>query len=89
MFLQNSLYFWTASFAVLSVLVGAAKMTIERRGAPLRDLVRSLATQIVVSGAGVAAVGLLTVAADKFSAWFINTSTNGTSLNVYITSLLA
>ena len=89
LFLQNSLYFWTASLAVMSVLVGAAKMTIERRGAPLRDLVRSLATLIVVSGAGVAAVGLLTVAADQFSAWIITNSTNGTSFNENITALLA
>jgi len=89
LFLQNSLYFWTASLAVLSVLVGAAKMVIERRGAPLRDLVRSLATLIVVSGAGVAAVGLLTVAADQFSAWIIKNSTNGTSFNDNITTMLA
>ena len=89
LFLQNSLYFWTASLAVLSVLVGAAKMMIERRGAPLRDLARSLATLIVVSGAGVAAVGLLTVAADQFSAWIIKNSTNGTSFNDNITAMLA
>jgi type IV secretion system protein TrbL len=89
LFLQNSLYFWTASLAVMSVLVGAAKMVIERRGAPLRDLVRSLATLIVVSGAGVAAVGVLTVAADQFSAWIITNATNGTSFNENITALLA
>lgn len=89
LFLQNSLYFWTASLAVMSVLVGAGKMMIERRGAPLRDLVRSLATLIVVSGAGVAAVGLLTVAADQFSSWIITNSTNGTSFNENITALLA
>ena len=89
LFLQNSLYFWTASLAVLSVLVGAAKMVIERRGAPLRDLARSLATLVVVSGAGVAAVGLLTVAADQFSAWIIKNSTDGTSFNENIMSLLA
>jgi hypothetical protein len=89
LFLQNSLYFWTASLAVLSVLVGAAKMVIERRGAPLRDLVRSLATLVVVSGAGVAAVGFLTIAADQFSAWIIQSSTDGTSFNENITSLLA
>jgi type IV secretion system protein TrbL len=89
LFLQNSLYFWTASLAVMSVLVGAGKMMIERRGAPLRDLVRSLATLVVVSGAGVAAVGVLTVAADQFSAWIITNSTNGTSFNENITALLA
>ncbi|UOD83458.1 hypothetical protein [Paenarthrobacter ureafaciens] len=88
LFLQNSLWFWTAALAVLSVLVGAAKMMIERRGAPLRDLVRSLATLIVVSGAGVAAVGLLTVAADQFSAWIITNSTDGTSFNENITTML-
>jgi hypothetical protein len=89
LFLQNSLYFWTASLAVMSVLVGAGKMVIERRGAPLRDLVRSLATLIVVSGAGVAAVGLLTVAADQFSAWIVTNSTDGTSFNENITAMLA
>ncbi|UKA77656.1 hypothetical protein [Arthrobacter sp. FW306-07-I] len=89
LYLQNSLYFWTAALAVLSVLVGSAKMVIERRGAPLRDLARSLATLIVVSGAGVAAVGLLTVAADQFSAWIIKNSTDGTSFNENITALLA
>jgi len=89
LFLQNSLYFWTASLAVLSVLVGAAKMVIERRGAPLRDLARSLATLVIVSGAGVAAVGLLTVAADQFSAWIIKNSTDGTSFNDNITAMLA
>ncbi|MEW1808413.1 hypothetical protein [Pseudarthrobacter sp. NPDC080039] len=89
LFLQNSLYFWTAALAVLSVLVGSAKMVIERRGAPLRDVARSLATLIVVSGAGVAAVGLLTVAADQFSGWIIKNSTDGTSFNENITALLA
>ncbi|BCW12842.1 hypothetical protein NtRootA2_41240 (plasmid) [Arthrobacter sp. NtRootA2] len=89
LFLQNSLYFWTAALAVLSVLVGAAKMIIERRGAPLRDLARSLATLVVVSGAGVAAVGLLTVSADQFSVWIINNSTGGTSFNDNITGMLA
>lgn len=89
LFLQNSLYFWTAALAVLSVLVGAAKMIIERRGSPLRDLARSLATLVVVSGAGVAAVGLLTVSADQFSAWIIKNSTDGTSFNDNITGMLA
>lgn len=89
LFLQNSLYFWTAALAVLSVLVGAAKMIIERRGAPLRDLARSLATLVIVSGAGVAAVGLLTVSADQFSAWIIKNSTDGTSFNDNITGMLA
>ncbi|WP_427019532.1 hypothetical protein ACQCSX_23295 (plasmid) [Pseudarthrobacter sp. P1] len=88
-FLQNSLWFWTAALAVLSVLVGSAKMIIERRGAPMRDLGRSLATLVVVSGAGVAAVGLLTVAADQFSAWIITNSTQGTSFNDKIGTMLA
>jgi hypothetical protein len=87
-FLQGSLFFWTTALAVLSVLVGAGKMVIERRGAPLRDLGRSLATLVVVSGAGVAAVGLLTVAADEFSAWIIANSTDGTSFNENITAML-
>lgn len=89
LFLQDSLYFWTAALAVLSVLVGAAKMVIERRGAPLRDLARSLATLVVVSGAGVAAVGLLTTAADQFAVWILENSTNGTSFNANIAAMLS
>lgn len=89
LFLQNSLWFWTAALAVLSVLVGAAKMIIERRGSPMRDLGRSLATLVVVSGAGVAAIGLLTVAADQFSVWIIDKSTDGTSFNAKISTMLA
>lgn len=88
LFLQNSLYFWTAALAVLSVLVGAGKMVIERRGAPLRELGRSLATLVVVSGAGVAAVGLLTASADQFSTWILNNSTDGTSFNDNIATML-
>jgi hypothetical protein len=37
----------------------------------------------------VAAVGLLTVSADQFSAWIINNSTDGTSFNDNITGMLA
>lgn len=88
-FLQNSLWFWTAALAVLSVLVGAAKMIIERRGTPMRDLGRSLATLVVVSGAGVGAVALLTVSADKFSVWIIENSTDGKSFSENITLMLA
>ncbi len=87
-FLQNSLWFWTAALAVLSVLVGAAKVIIERRGAPMRDLGRSLATLVVISGAGVGAIGLLTVSADKFSVWIIENST-GQTFNENITAMLA
>ncbi|MCZ2404389.1 hypothetical protein IV498_14685 [Paenarthrobacter sp. Z7-10] len=87
-FIQNSLWFWTLALAVFSVLVGAGKMMIERRGAPLRELTRSLVTLIVVTGAGVAAIGILVVAADQFSVWIIDRSTQGRSFGQNLRTML-
>lgn len=87
-FIQNSLWFWTLALAVFSVLIGAGKMMIERRGAPLRELTRSLVTLIVVTGAGVAAIGILVVAADQFSVWIIDRSTQGRSFGQNLRTML-
>jgi len=73
-FLQSSLWWYVGAGAVLSVIVGAARMAWEQRAEPGRDLVRSLLTLIVVAGAGVTITGLLVTAADGFSIWIINNS---------------
>ena len=73
-FLQSSLWWYVGAGAVLSVIVGAARMAWEQRAEPGRDLVRSLLTLIVVAGAGVTITGLLVAAADGFSIWIINNS---------------
>ncbi len=73
-FLQSSLWWYTGAAAVLSVLVGGARMAWQQRGEPGRELLRSLLTLIVVAGASVTVVGLLVTAADRFSVWLLDRS---------------
>lgn len=73
-FIQNSLWWYMAAAAMLSVIIGGARMAWEQRAEPGRDLVRSLLTLIVVSGAGLTIVGLLVAASDSFAVWLLNGS---------------
>lgn len=94
-FLQSSLWWYMGAAAVLSVLVGAARMAWEQRAEPGRDLLRSLMTLIVVAGSGVTVVGLLVAASDSFSIWVINNSLgcdvtgDGACFGENVTALLA
>ncbi|WP_162616536.1 hypothetical protein [Xylanimonas allomyrinae] len=73
-FVQNHLLWYVGALAVLSVIIGGARMAWERRADPGRDLLQSLLTLVVVSGAGLAVISLATTAADKFSVWIIDES---------------
>ncbi|SDR30954.1 hypothetical protein [Arthrobacter crystallopoietes] len=65
------------SLAVLSVIIGGTRMVWEQRGAPLKDLLRSLLTLTLVSGMGLAVIAILVEAADAFSRTIIDTATDG------------
>jgi hypothetical protein len=60
--------------AIVSVVIGGARMAWEQRAEPGRETVKSLLTLVVVAGAGTTIVGLLVTAADSFSVWVINSS---------------
>ena len=75
-FLQNSLWFYVGGLAVLSVVVAGIRMAWEQRAQPGRDLLQSLVTLIVVSGAGLAVLTLAVTAADSFSVWVLNNATD-------------
>lgn len=87
-FIQTSLWYWTASLAVLSVLVGAGRLAWERRADGLRDLLRSVITLVVVSGAGLTTIALLVTASDEFSVWIIERSVAGTDFSTNLARLL-
>ena len=73
-FLQNSLMFFTAALAVLSVIIGGIKLAWEQRAQPGIDLVRSLLTLVLVSAVGVSIAGILVVVSDEFSNWILDRS---------------
>ncbi|MBE4720536.1 hypothetical protein [Pseudarthrobacter sp. AB1] len=68
---------WTLTLAVLAVIIGGIRMIWEQRGAPLKDLLRSLVTLTLVSGLGLGVISILVIAADAFSAAIIDRSTDG------------
>lgn len=68
---------WTLALAVLAVILGGIRMIWEQRGAPLKDLLRSLLTLALVSGLGLGVISILVIAADAFSAAIIDRSTDG------------
>ncbi|WP_231745627.1 hypothetical protein [Arthrobacter sp. EpRS71] len=68
---------WTLALAVLAVILGGIRLIWEQRGAPLKDLLRSLLTLTLVSGLGLGVISILVIAADAFSAEIIKRSTDG------------
>jgi len=73
---QDQLAWYTAGLAVLSILIAAARMAWTQRAMPLKELAGSVLTLIAVAGAGLVAIRLATSAADSFSVWVLNGSTN-------------
>ena len=67
-FIQDQLWWYMAAAAVLSVIIGGARMAWEQRSQPGMELLRSLLTLVVVSGCGLAVISLLVEASDQFAA---------------------
>ncbi|WP_308470564.1 hypothetical protein [Arthrobacter sp. ZGTC131] len=87
-FLDSELAHWTLVLAVLSVIIGGMRMVWEQRGAPLRELLRSLLTLTLVSGLGLGVISILVIAADAFSVAIINRSTDGRGFASAISTLV-
>lgn len=72
LFLQSALWWFTGALAVLSIIIGGARMAWEQRAEPGKDTLKGILTLIVVAGVGVTAVALIVSATDAFSVWIIN-----------------
>ncbi|RBJ11060.1 hypothetical protein DRA43_01485 [Micromonospora provocatoris] len=66
-----------AAIAVGSVLVAAIKLAIERNGREAGNLGKNLALLVVIAGAGVPAVRLLTAIGDEYANWILTASADG------------
>ena len=71
-YIQGSLYWYMGGVTIIGIIVGAVRLAWTQRAEAGADLVKSLLTLIVVSGAGLSAVGLLTVMSDEFATWILN-----------------
>lgn len=71
---QATLSPFVALLAIVSVLGAAMQMIWTQRGEPARELLASLIRLVVVSGAAMAGIMLLTQASDELAAWLIQSS---------------
>ncbi len=72
------LVYWTQGFLlVLSLLYVAGKTALTRSGKVAGEAARGLGTMVVVVGAGVTAIDVLSVAGDAWSRWIIDQSVGG------------
>lgn len=69
---QDSLWWYMGLIAVLSVIIAGGRMAVQMRAQPLKELVQSLTTLILVTGCGIVAVQLCLNAGDAFSGWVLN-----------------
>jgi hypothetical protein len=70
-FIQGHTQYLLFIAATIAVIAGGIKMAVSQRGEPVRDILKSLLTMTVVSGAGVGFASLLIQASDAFSEWII------------------
>ena len=73
-YIQASLYWYMLAVAMAGVMVGAVKMAWQQRADAGLDVLQSILTLAVVSGAGLTAVSLLTAASDEFAVWVLDGS---------------
>ncbi len=75
-FIQVHTNYILGAAAFIAVVVAAIQMAVSHRGEPLREILRSLLTMVVVSAAGTGFAALLIQASDEFSSWIISQALN-------------
>ncbi len=71
-FLQANTAYLTGICGILGLMIAAARMMWTQRAEPIKDALAGLFRLVVVSGAAVTAIGLLTTAGDAMSTAIIN-----------------
>lgn len=87
--LRGELAFYTGIAAVIATIIGAARMAIEHRAQPGKDLGAALVRLVIVNGASLAIIATAVAASDAFATWIIDQSTGGTDFGANMTGLLA
>lgn len=75
--MQEYLWPWTVSLALIGFLVVAARMALTRKGAPLADLGHGILIMACTTAVGTILPTLLMKAGDVWSAWVLQKSTGG------------
>ncbi len=88
-FLQQNLLVYTTGLAVLSTLIGAARIVIhEHKAAQTRELIRFLATYTLVSAGAATVASVLIAGCDEMASWFISQADAGSNFSNHLAQLL-
>ena len=88
-FCSRTCSYYTTGLAVLSTLIGAARIVYhEHKATQARELVRFLVTYTLVSAGAATAASVLIGGADQMAAWFINQADAGSSFSTHLAQLL-
>lgn len=75
-FLQGSTWYIVLALAVGSVIIAGIRLAWTQRSEPIRELLRSVLTLIMVSTMGLTVIQLAVAAGDAFSVWVLNNATD-------------
>lgn len=75
-FLQGSTWYIVLTLAVASVIIAGIRLAWTQRSEPIRELLRSVLTLIMVSTMGLTVIQLAVAAGDAFSIWVLDNATD-------------
>jgi len=75
-FLQSSTWYVVLTMAVASVIIAGIRIAWTQRGEPVRDLLKSMLTLVMVSTIGLTVIQLAVSAGDAFSVGILNAATD-------------
>ena len=75
-FLQQSTWWFAGGMALISILIGAARLAWSGQAKAAKDVAQSILTLIIVGGGGITIVATLTALADGFSIWILLQATD-------------
>jgi hypothetical protein len=87
-FIQTQTHWILIAAATIAVIIAGIQMAVSQRGEPLRDVLKSLLTMAVVSGAGVAFASTLIEVSDSFSQWIIDEAIEDSTFAEKLTKLM-
>ena len=76
-FLQTSLQYFVGAVGVVSLMIAAGRMMWSLRVDPVKEALAGVGRLVVVSGAGLAGITLLSQAGDAFSTWILDQASGG------------
>jgi hypothetical protein len=78
-FIQRSLWIVTITLLAVSLMIGGARLMLERRGEPFMDVLKGVLTFVFISGGGLFALSLVLGIVDELSKWILDRAVAGGS----------